>query len=304
MLILLPTDINGVEELSRDLVHVSLNSILSEITTQEVYVQLPQFEVSYDCDLVESLKKIQITTMFGKKANFSSIMRPGHDAPAVNHIFHSAKISVNEEGTEAAAASGAFFVPLMGGTTTTFVANHPFLFFVMDTAVNSVLFAGKLSVPKLVTKPVGTTTMRSHSDINNSVGSSHRNQPTATTSISSGTSSQTIKFFLDSSTLPTPEALKSSKYGHTQKPKFRSIKEVFSQTKAQSLSQVPGSISDLSKGRDAYLNEYMKKSLQSDMAVPILNGEGYKSKPLPTSRQVKHPSHSPDDWRHHVLFFT
>lgn len=106
MLLLLPTKRNGIQELSRDVIHVSMRSILSSMKMQEVFIQIPRFEISYEHDLIESLKKLHVAEMFGRSANFSNIVSFNSSTLSVNHVFHSAKIKVDEEGSEAAAATG------------------------------------------------------------------------------------------------------------------------------------------------------------------------------------------------------
>lgn len=106
MLILLPSVRSNVQQLSRDLMHVSMTSILSEMTSQEVFVQIPRFKISYKQDLTNVLKKLDMYNMFSKSANFSNLLDSNSTTTLVSHIFHSAKIEVSEKGTVAAAASG------------------------------------------------------------------------------------------------------------------------------------------------------------------------------------------------------
>lgn len=106
MLLLLPNEGNKVEQLSRDLVHVSLNSILSEIKSQEIFVQIPKFEISFETDFVEILKKLQVSSLFSPRANFSNITLSNSDSLTVQNVLHSAKITVNEHGSEAAGSTG------------------------------------------------------------------------------------------------------------------------------------------------------------------------------------------------------
>jgi serpin B len=64
-------------------------------------------------------------------------------------VVHQAFVEVNEKGTEAAAATAG----MMRATTALpepvpeFIADRPFLFFILDTAQRGVLFAGRLMEP-------------------------------------------------------------------------------------------------------------------------------------------------------------
>lgn len=64
-------------------------------------------------------------------------------------MFHETFVAVDEEGTEAAAATGA--VMLTRGRPApipVFRADHPFLFFIRDTRRGRILFAGRLASPE------------------------------------------------------------------------------------------------------------------------------------------------------------
>ena len=67
----------------------------------------------------------------------------------LSKVVHKAFVEVNEEGTEAAAATA---VPMIMGCctmiTSQFVADHPFLFFIRHKLSKSILFAGRYSSPE------------------------------------------------------------------------------------------------------------------------------------------------------------
>lgn len=70
----------------------------------------------------------------------------------MSHILHSAKVVVNEEGTEASAATGALLVPLMG--LDPIIADKPFIFLIKDSLSNAILFAGRVSDPDHAPDPL------------------------------------------------------------------------------------------------------------------------------------------------------
>lgn len=106
MLVMLPKKRNGIKELIRDLPHNGMDKILNQMGHQDVIVLLPRFEITFEKDLVETLQQLQISKTFGPDADFQSIVKKVNDTFQVSNIFHSAKIKVNEEGSEAAAATG------------------------------------------------------------------------------------------------------------------------------------------------------------------------------------------------------
>ena len=69
---------------------------------------------------------------------------------AVSEVVHKAFVDVNEEGTEAAAATGAIGTVECGyiGKPFSFVADHPFLFFIKHKPSKTVLFAGRYCNPE------------------------------------------------------------------------------------------------------------------------------------------------------------
>uniref|UniRef100_A0A3B4ZSM3 Serpin B6 n=1 Tax=Stegastes partitus TaxID=144197 RepID=A0A3B4ZSM3_9TELE len=75
-------------------------------------------------------------------------MSPANDL-VLSKVVHKAFVEVNEEGTEAAAATtAAFMTPRCAMRTPTFIADHPFLFFIRHNASNSILFAGRYCSPE------------------------------------------------------------------------------------------------------------------------------------------------------------
>ncbi len=81
-----------------------------------------------------------------KKVNLSG-MSPNNDL-VVSKVVHKAFVEVNEEGTEAAGAIGIDIsttsIPL---PPKTFIADHPFLFFIRHNPSNSILFYGRFCSP-------------------------------------------------------------------------------------------------------------------------------------------------------------
>jgi serpin B len=69
----------------------------------------------------------------------------------ISEVVHKAFVEVNEEGTEAAAATGVSVRCVLStpyGTKKHFQADHPFLFFIRDRQTNVILFSGRLIDPQ------------------------------------------------------------------------------------------------------------------------------------------------------------
>ncbi|KAK6641094.1 hypothetical protein RUM44_012795 [Polyplax serrata] len=311
MLLLLPNEGNKVEQLSRDLVHVSLNSILSEIKSQEIFVQIPKFEISFETDFVEILKKLQVSSLFSPRANFSNITLSNSDSLTVQNVLHSAKITVNEHGSEAAGSTGAMFVPLMGGAMTSFVANHPFLFFIMDSIVNSIIFAGKLTVPVL---PGDHDTMSSHEPMKPS-NSFYKDPPKSTAvlpsstmppaTFSQGEMSQSDEVVTN--TVLSNNQISRNRQG--QVPKFRSIKAPFSPLKLSYWDLLRPSFYYSRKHTDSLYGHQgrsmAKKEADTSISLPRnVDPPPTVTPETSTNDQDTDKGASSDSWRHHILFFS
>jgi serpin B len=83
---------------------------------------------------------------FSDRADFSGITAQKR---AISEVIHKAFIEVNEEGTEAAGATGVVMRKLAAFVEPkNFVADHPFLFVIRDRKSNAVLFCGRVLEPK------------------------------------------------------------------------------------------------------------------------------------------------------------
>ncbi len=81
----------------------------------------------------------------GQKVNLSG-MSPNN--MLVSEVIHKAFVEVNEEGTEAAAATATVgLTASMPVDPKTFIADHPFLFFIRHNPSNSILFFGRICSP-------------------------------------------------------------------------------------------------------------------------------------------------------------
>ncbi|XP_069572943.1 leukocyte elastase inhibitor-like [Brachyistius frenatus] len=112
----------------------------------EVLVHLPKFKLEEDYELNEPLAKLGMTDVFcGSKADLSGMN--GEGGLSLSTVAHKAFVEVNEEGTEAAAAT-AGMVMLCMMREEHFMADHPFLFFIRHNKTKSILFLGRFSSPQ------------------------------------------------------------------------------------------------------------------------------------------------------------
>ncbi|XP_063932030.1 antichymotrypsin-2-like isoform X1 [Zophobas morio] len=154
MVIILPTEKNGIQNLEAKLATRSLIEVIDDNMYEiKAYLSLPKFKFEMSMDLNDILHEMGLEIIFDdEKANFLKMLKTG-DNLCVGDVFQKAYIDVNEEGSEAAAvtavrvrkAKKAFCEEVVN-----FVVDHPAIFLIVEgTGENSnVLFCGRLYCPK------------------------------------------------------------------------------------------------------------------------------------------------------------
>ncbi|XP_058438336.1 serpin B9 isoform X2 [Marmota monax] len=112
----------------------------------EVEVFLPRFKLQGDYDMESVLQHLGMVDAFQPGQADLSAMSTETDL-CLSKVVHKSVVEVNEEGTEAAAATAVNIVPFCSSFLPTFCADHPFLFFIRHNRTNSVLFCGRFSSP-------------------------------------------------------------------------------------------------------------------------------------------------------------
>jgi serpin B len=135
----------GFSEFEDGLDDARLGEILSAMTSQSLALAFPKFGVESQFGLVDALKTLGMTDAFAD-ADFSGI--DGQKDLAVSDVIHQAFVTVDEVGTEAAAATVAV-VGMMAGPTKPLVVtiDHPFLFLIYDAQTQTILFLGRVLRP-------------------------------------------------------------------------------------------------------------------------------------------------------------
>lgn len=145
MVVILPKEIDGLVELENSLTLDTLKRWLDLMREGEVRVYLPKFTVTLDCTLNQTLASMGMTDAFTPGlADFSGMF--GHKGPWIGLALHKAFVEVNEEGTEAAAATAVILEESVRRVLG-FRADHPFIFLIRDMRSGSILFSGRLVNP-------------------------------------------------------------------------------------------------------------------------------------------------------------
>ncbi|XP_035535197.1 alpha-1-antitrypsin homolog [Morone saxatilis] len=104
---------------------------------------LPKFSISTEATLDSTLKELGITNAFADNADFSGISE--EVKLKVSKVSHQAVLSVDETGTEAAAATTIEIMPM--SMPETIKLDRPFLVFILEHSTRSILFMGKINNP-------------------------------------------------------------------------------------------------------------------------------------------------------------
>jgi serpin B len=146
MVVLLPAEPGGLSGLEGQLDAQRLDGWLSGLRNQEVEVWFPRFKVETFFQLNDALSALGMKQAFSMAADFSG-MDPKKRL-FLSAVVHQAFVEVNEEGTEAAAATGAVMeLTAMPMEPKVFRADHPFIFFIMGPK-DEILFMGRVEDPR------------------------------------------------------------------------------------------------------------------------------------------------------------
>jgi serpin B len=146
MLILLPRDVDGLPQLEQQLSPDFLSVVLAGMQQFNVEIFLPRFTLESSFSLNDALTEMGMPDAFRPDvADFSGI--DGAKDLYITHVLHKAWAAVDEQGTEAAAATVVSVGTTAVFRTPVFRADHPFIFFIRDTQSGSLLFIGRLSEP-------------------------------------------------------------------------------------------------------------------------------------------------------------
>jgi serine protease inhibitor len=145
MVLLLPVN-QTLTELESGLDYDTLMGWISSLKEDKVNVYLPRFSYETKCFMKDILSEMGMPTAFTPgEANLTGI-NPDGDL-FISKVIHQAFIDVNEEGTEAAAATGVVVELYAMLHMYEFRADHPFIYMIMDKETGSILFMGRVVNP-------------------------------------------------------------------------------------------------------------------------------------------------------------
>ncbi len=147
MTVLLP-DADRFASVESGLSAAMLNELFAAMQPETLQVSLPKFKFTYGTDTLKTpLQALGMIDAFDLGlADLSGI--DGTRDLYVDNVYHKAFISVDEKGTEAAAAT-AVVINWKSGDKAEFIADRPFIFVIRDKETGTILFIGRILNPLL-----------------------------------------------------------------------------------------------------------------------------------------------------------
>jgi len=149
MVVLLPAKVDALGELEKTLTGAKLTEWVGGLKARRVQLALPRFTFSSQFSLSRTLQSLGMTDAFSPAAaDLSGIATV--DKLFIQAVIHKAFVDVNEEGTEAAAATAVAIgvkAILEPDQPVVFTADHPFLFVIRHRDSGTILFLGRVVNP-------------------------------------------------------------------------------------------------------------------------------------------------------------
>ena len=143
MVVFLPDAVDGLAAFEKTLTERNLAAWLPSLRNREsIRLSLPKFTMTIRYELEKTLADMGLPLT----GDFSGMTAGG--GLSISKVIHKAFVDVNEEGTEAAAATAVIMERGMPPPPVEFKADHPFFFLIRDKAMGSILFMGRVVNPK------------------------------------------------------------------------------------------------------------------------------------------------------------
>lgn len=144
MTVMLPVEGKSTDSLLVGFDATKWQNIQTGMTGREVQVFMPRLKVENKFKLKETLEDMGMPVAFTPMANFSGIS----DTPVmISDVIHKTYVTVDEEGTEAAAVTAVQFEYTSIPEYKLFNVNRPFVFIISEKSTGVILFAGKIGNP-------------------------------------------------------------------------------------------------------------------------------------------------------------
>ena len=146
MIAILPD--GDIDKMGESLTLEKIQQLGVDMFSQDVDVILPRFKLEAGYGMAGMLAEMGMPDAFSEKlADFSGMT--GRPNLYISKVIHKARVEVNEEGSEAAAATAVIMAPKSVHIVMkeVFCADRPFLFMIVHNQTGAILFIGRLSNP-------------------------------------------------------------------------------------------------------------------------------------------------------------
>jgi len=145
MLLIMPGE-GSFTSFEQSLDNELITNIISELGNKQVVLSMPKFEFRSELDLTQILPAMGMPTAFSGMADFSGMT--GNQDLFISDVIHEAFVSVDEAGTEAAAATAVIMKLTAAQEMVTMSLDNPFIFLIRDIKTGTVLFVGRVLNPQ------------------------------------------------------------------------------------------------------------------------------------------------------------
>ncbi len=143
MIIILPKE-TDLEMIENSLDYDAFSGLVEDLEEREMVLSIPKFSLETKYKMNEGLSDLGMSQAFTPSADFSGVST--QDNLWLGYVVHQTYVSVGENGTEAAAATGGIFTLSMPRGIR-FRVDHPFIFAIMEKETGLILFMGRVIDP-------------------------------------------------------------------------------------------------------------------------------------------------------------
>lgn len=145
MLLIMPEVDIPLNKFLSELTVRKLTDIISQLSSSDVSLSMPKFDLASEHKLIPILKSMGMTQPFGGEADFRAMSGTGSRNLYISEALQKATITVDEKGTKAAAATGIGMMKMSMPRQLLF--NRPFIYMIRNEATGELLFTGVLEKP-------------------------------------------------------------------------------------------------------------------------------------------------------------
>ena len=151
MLVVIPKAVDGLAAVEKGLSGDAVRKWVDGLKRTEASLELPKWTATGSYGLRDDLVAMGMTDAFdARRADFSGMVGAGGERLCVSDVVHKSFVAVDEQGTEAAAATGITMraTAMLAGPVVRLVADRPFLYLIRDTRTGTILFLGRCVDPR------------------------------------------------------------------------------------------------------------------------------------------------------------